>query len=233
MIGINAIAEIASLLGDPARANILFAMKEDGQVSSGDLAIVAGVAPSTASEHLAKLVDAGLAKTVSKGRRRYYSLADPTVAEVLEGVEGLAKLLARKEPNKSQWYEEAIHSRSCLDHLAGRIGGQLAGAAISKGLLRHTKIGPELTDAGGDWLRSMGTNLETIKSEPRRFIRLCPDWLDEPPHLGGAIGAEVLRGFVRMDWMRRVPGTKQIKITPRGIEGLRKQFDIDVNADSN
>ena len=58
MIGVNAIAEIASLLGDPARANILFALKEDGQVSSGDLAIVAGVAPSTASEHLAKLVDA-------------------------------------------------------------------------------------------------------------------------------------------------------------------------------
>ena len=59
------ISYVASLIGDPARANMLFALKLDGRISAGELSVVAGVAPSTASEHLAKLAEAGLAPWVA------------------------------------------------------------------------------------------------------------------------------------------------------------------------
>ena len=48
-------AEVASLVGDPARANILCALLDGRALTAGELAYAAGVTPQTASGHLAKL----------------------------------------------------------------------------------------------------------------------------------------------------------------------------------
>lgn len=230
MVGVASIAEVASLIGDPARANMLFALKDDEHISAGDLSAVAGVAPSTASEHLAKLTQAGLVKMTAQGRRRYYSLADPAVAMVLEGVEGLAGTLSKRNPKPLRWDQAMIHARCCLDHLAGRLGARLAGAAMAKGFISHSSSGPELTDKGAVWLGSLSIDVGALRAEPRRFLRLCPDWTEESIHIGGAVGAAMLRGLVDLGWLRRVHGSRKVLVTPKGVSGFRSQLDLDVRA---
>jgi len=215
-------------MGDPARTNILYALKDDGWVSAGDLTVVAGVAASTASEHLAKLSDAGLVSMRIDGRKRYYQLADPAVADVLDSVEGLAGLLQKRAATPPSWDREMVHLRACLDHLAGRLGGRIAGALVDRGLVRHSSKGVELTDDGASWLGSLGADIATLKAEPRRLIRLCPDWTSEMPHIGGSVGAAMLRGFVNMGWLRRLPGKHRVAITPVGVNAFRERLELDV-----
>lgn len=230
MIGIACIAEVASLIGDPARANMLFALRDDERISAGDLSAIAGIAPSTASEHLAKLTEAGLIRMTAQGRRRYYSLADPAVAEVLAGVEGLASTLSKRKPQPLPWDQAMIHARCCLDHLAGRLGAQLAGAIMAKGFIRHSSSGPDLTDEGAAWLALLNIDVGALRAEPRRFLRLCPDWIEESLHIGGAVGGAMLRGLVDLGWLRRVHGSRKVLVTPKGVSGFRSQLDLDVRA---
>jgi DNA-binding transcriptional ArsR family regulator len=228
MIGINAMAEVAALMGDPARANMLYALVEDGCLSASELAAVAAVAPSTASEHLAKLVQSGMVAMSAKGRKRYFSLADPAVAEVMKGVEGLAESLSRKRPGPLPWDQATIHARCCLDHLAGRLGAQVAGAVMAKGFIAHSPRGPYLSEAGAAWMATLGADPRPLEAEPRRFLRLCTDWVEDSSHLGGALGAELLKGFLRRDWLRRPQGSRIVKVTPLGAAAFRDQLDLDV-----
>src|ERR1700732_3308551 len=80
------LAEIAALVGDPARANILTALLDGRALTAGELAYVAGVSPQTASGHLAKLTLSGMLALQKQGRHRYYSLATPQVASMLESI---------------------------------------------------------------------------------------------------------------------------------------------------
>src|SRR6202047_1264719 len=84
------IALIAALVGDPARANMLTALMTGRALTASELAHEAGVTPQTASSHLAELEAGGLIEQKKQGRHRYFRLADPDVAGVLEGLEGLA-----------------------------------------------------------------------------------------------------------------------------------------------
>jgi DNA-binding transcriptional ArsR family regulator len=229
MEGISRIAGAAAMIGDPARANMLYALKNDGWVSAGDLAAVAGVAPSTASEHLGRLLDAGMIRMRASGRRRYYALATPKVAEVMEGVESLARALeSRAEP--ARWDRTTIHARFCLDHLAGHLGGRLAGAAFAGGFAAHTQNGPRLLRKGAIWLHSIGVDVAALRAEPRRFLSLCPDWNGDLPHLGGAVSAAMLRALLQDGWLRRVPGRRQAQVTPRGVARFRADLGLDVRA---
>lgn len=230
MVGVASIAEVAALIGDPARANMLYAMVDDGPVSAGDLSAVAGVAPSTASEHLAKLCEAGMVRVNVQGRRRYYSLTEPGVAQVLSAIEGLAGNLAKQRPQPLPWDQGLVHARACLDHLAGRLGGALANAAMARGLIRHRTAGPELTRRGAAWVETFGVDAAALQAAPRRFLRLCPDWIDDSPHLGGGLGAALLKGMVAQGWLRRVPGSRKVRVTPKGIAGFRSQLDLDVRS---
>jgi DNA-binding transcriptional ArsR family regulator len=228
MIGVASVARVAALMGDPARTNILYALKDDGTVSAGDLTAVAGVAPSTASEHLAKLTEAGLVTMRADGRKRYYRLADPAVADVLDSVEGLAALLQKQAAEQPAWDSEAVHVRACLDHLAGRLGGRVAGTLIDRGLVRHSSKGVDLTDDGAVWLGSLGADVATLRAEPRKLIGLCPDWTGDLPHLGGSVGAAMLNGFVSNGWLRRLPGKHRVAITPTGVTAFRDRLGLDV-----
>ncbi|MEQ8357091.1 MAG: helix-turn-helix transcriptional regulator [Kiloniellaceae bacterium] len=228
MIGVASIAEVAALMGDPARANMLFALKDDGWIAAGALSALAGVAPSTASEHLAKLSDAGLIGVSVRGRRRYYSLADPAVAEVLEAIEGLAGTLKQRNPAPQRWDQGLIHARACLDHLAGRLGARLADAAVTKGFIRDLSSRPELTEAGVAWIASLDVDIDSLRAEPRRFLRLCPDWVEETAHIGGAVGAALLKGLVEAGWLRRERGSPKVLVTPKGVSRFRAQLDLDV-----
>ena len=80
------IAPIAALAGDPGRANILSILMDGRALTASELAAVAGVTAQTASSHLAKLVERKLLTVEKRGPRRFYRLATPLVARMLEGL---------------------------------------------------------------------------------------------------------------------------------------------------
>ena len=80
------VAAAAALLAEPARAALVVALTEDETLPASELAARAGVAPSTASEHLRRLVAGGFLASRKHGRHRYFSLADPAVADAVEAL---------------------------------------------------------------------------------------------------------------------------------------------------
>ena len=84
------IAEIAGLVGEPARATMLSALLDGRALTATELAYAARITPQTASTHLAKLTEAGLITPLRDGRYRYFRLASPKVAQMLDGIMAVA-----------------------------------------------------------------------------------------------------------------------------------------------
>lgn len=218
------ISEAAQLIGDPARANMLLALKDDGEISAGALADCAGVAASTASEHLAKLVAAGLITMRKQGRRRYYALAGYAVAEALESIEGIANTLSAGGLRPAEQDRAGLHARCCFDHIAGRVGVGICDGMLANGFLVHSAAGVDLSVEGRAWLAAIGVDMGSVAQSPRRLVRLCSDWSMNALHVGGATGAAILTGCLRQGWMRRRRGSTVLTVTPAGRAVLRKSF---------
>jgi DNA-binding transcriptional ArsR family regulator len=84
------IAEIATLVGEPARATMLSGLLDGRALTASELAFAARITPQTASTHLGKLTEAGLISAIRDGRHRYFRLASPKVAEMLNGIMAVA-----------------------------------------------------------------------------------------------------------------------------------------------
>src|SRR3974377_368847 len=84
--------EVAALVGDAARATMLASLMGGQALTASELAYLAGISRPTASEHLAKLVDARLIAITKQGRFRYYRIASPLVARMLESIERVAEI---------------------------------------------------------------------------------------------------------------------------------------------
>src|SRR5215510_9048909 len=84
------LAEVAALVGDPARATMLSSLIDGRAMTASELALAARITPQTASSHLAKLTAAGVLSVVRRGRHRHFRLASPTVVEMIEGIVAVA-----------------------------------------------------------------------------------------------------------------------------------------------
>jgi DNA-binding transcriptional ArsR family regulator len=236
------VAQVAGLIGEPARAAVLMALIDGRALAASTLAQEAGVAPSTISGHLGRLTDAGLVSVEASGRHRYYRLSGPEVADTLES---LARL-APPEPVRSLRQATRAHAlrraRTCYDHLAGRLGVALTDALLDRGDLVAQRastaatdpiLGPgrahafHLTDAGAAHLAQLGVAIEPRSRRP--LIRYCVDWSEQRPHLGGALGAAMLQMLLAREWVRRGSG-RAILTTPTGEAALADHFGIDAAA---
>jgi DNA-binding transcriptional ArsR family regulator len=130
MIAGPIIAEIATLVGDPARAKISSALLDGRAQTASELAFAAGITPQTASTHLARLTEAGLLSVARSGRHRYFRIASPTVAEMIYGIVAVA---LEKRPRYRPLTRQAHAlntARICFDHLAGRLSVDLVADAF-------------------------------------------------------------------------------------------------------
>jgi hypothetical protein len=200
----------------------------------GELARHAEIAPSTASEHVARLINGGLAAATHQGRHRYVRLADPASAELIEGLAeyatpGPPTPLERGRSLRAVRASEAIaRARTCYDHLAGRLGVRMTDALTGAGLLDQAG-GFALTAAGLDWLESaMGVDVAALRAGRRPLVRQCIDWTERRPHLGGASGAAICGRFLAEGWIRRINGGRAVRVTPAGAEALRRLQGIDL-----
>ncbi len=218
------IAEVASLIGDPARANMLSALKDEGVLSATDLAHVAGIAPNTASGHLAKLAAARMVTVERRGRHRYYGLAYHEVAETLEVLEALAVRTAPRFRPKSRQDDANRYARSCYDHLAGRLGVRLSEALVQLDYIERKTDGFSLSGSGEKAFAAFSIDIGALKAKRRRMLRACPNWSEDTVHLGGALAASLFQRFCELGWLRKKRGNRIVLLTPKGRTALRQHF---------
>jgi DNA-binding transcriptional ArsR family regulator len=218
-------AAVGRLIGDPARGNMLDAMMDGRAHSAGELAVVAGVSPATASGHLRQLLDGHLVAVAVQGRHRYYRLASPAVARMLEGLMAITAprpARSRATPHVPDALREA---RTCYDHLAGRLGIAITDRLEANGVVQIDSDGILVTDHGQTWLADHAFNVDAARGRSRRPVcRPCLDWTERRPHLAGALGAALLDGLIARGWIARAEGSRAIAVTRSGAPELLQLF---------
>jgi len=224
------LAHVARMIGDPARAEMLGALLGGEALTSGELARRAGVAPATASEHLARLVDGGLVVRRSSGRHRYYALAGPDVAVALEGLARISPDGGTAARRDSPEMQALRFARTCYDHLAGGLGVRLADTLLERGFIAPD--GFAVTDTGRDWLRTLDIDLDELRKGRRALTRQCLDWTERRDHLAGAVGAALASAMLERRWLVRIDGSRALRLTLRGREGLYRSLALEIDTPS-
>lgn len=213
------ISEIAALIGDPARANMLMALLDGRALTVSELAGAAGVALPTASGHLAKLQAAGLLSAEKQGRHRYLRLSGPDVAEALEGLMTLAARTGAFRVRTGPRDAAMRDARVCYDHLAGHRAVALLQGLENRGWLK----GEGLTDEGRAGLTALSIDLGPLERARRPLCRHCLDWSERRNHLGGALGAAILDLILERRWARRETG-RALSFSRDGDAALKAAF---------
>ena len=239
------LAHTAALIGDPGRARVLRALTDGRELAASVLAHEAGVAPSTASVHLAKLVDGGLVVGERRGRHRYFRLATPEVARALEALARIAPVAPVRSLREGTKAHAVRAARTCYDHLAGRLGVALMAGLIDAGVItggdgryerarargdRPSAAGRDLdyrlSDGGPHRLRDLGVDVDRAMAGPRAPIRYCVDWSEQDHHLSGALGAALAARLFELQWVRRLPRTRAVLLTDDGRAGVAERLGI-------
>lgn len=221
------IAMVASLVGDPARANMLTALMTGRALTASELAQEAGITPQTASSHLAKLEAGGLVEPEKQGRHRYYRLADPDVAGVLEALAGLAARAGHMRVRTGPKDPALRRARICYDHLAGDLGVQMLDSMKRQRLLRHDRQDIRLTAEGTRFLQKHLQISEDMLRHPRRPVcKACLDWSERRHHLAGTLGAAIMKRFTELKWAARdpEPGSRVVNFTRNGEKRFAALF---------
>jgi DNA-binding transcriptional ArsR family regulator len=220
-----ALARLAALLADPARATMAQALMAGQALTAGELARAASITPPTATAHLAKLVDGGLVAVHAQGRHRFFRIADAAAAAALEGM-----MVAAHSPRAAWPHGQGLRdARTCWDHLAGRLGVALHAALVGQGMIRPSAGGWEATEAGVARLALLGVDLEAARRAPR-FAADCMDWSERVPHLGGGLARALCSHCVARGWVRRGAGEglarRLTTVTPEGARALREALGV-------
>lgn len=212
-------AGIAAAIGDPTRARMLSVLLGGGSLPAGEIARAAGVNPSTASAHLARLVDHGLVAVQSQGRHRYYRVRDAEVAHALEAL----SLVAERASVSGKWLREPYRplkfARTCYRHLAGELGVRLLDGLVARGRLVGRGESYEVTPAGRSWLEEIGMEPRAIASG-ERYAFPCLDWSERRHHLAGRLATSLLEHFLSRRWLARTAHSRALSLTPQGRRAL-------------
>jgi DNA-binding transcriptional ArsR family regulator len=224
----ESIARFASLLADRSRVAMCLALLDGRPWTAGELGSQAGVARSTATEHLNLLVEAGLLAEERQGRHRYVRLANPEVAQL---VEDLAAAVGQAERPQSlravRASDRLAAARTCYDHLAGGLGVALFDGLVAAGFV-DVADGLVLTAAGRTWFCDLAGAAAVEPPRSRPLLRTCLDWTERRPHLGGALGAALCHQLVERRWIARASEHRAVTITTAGSRALADLLDIQV-----
>jgi DNA-binding transcriptional ArsR family regulator len=218
----GAAASIAAAIGEPARARMLYCLLDNHARTGTELAVIADVSPSTASVHLNRLKTEGLVKVVVQGKHRYYSLQSAEVARVLEGLSVLAGGARPKFVPHTPGRLRA--ARTCYDHIAGTLGVLLHDRLEAGGWLSNSY---DLTPAGVKGFEMLGVDIAETRGLHRRFAFPCLDWSERRSHLGGALGAALLKLAIRKRWVTQELDSRALSVTSLGRREMRARFGLE------
>jgi DNA-binding transcriptional ArsR family regulator len=215
------ITNIAAMIGDHARAEVLSNLMSGMALTATELADAAGVTRQTISTHLAKLTDAGLLSVEAQGRHRYFRIADAEVAQLLESLMGVAFGTGAVRVRSSPREPALRKARVCYDHLAGELGVLVYESLAHRGAFALGAGGISLTSQGQDLVRVLGIDPNQPPASRRPFCRTCLDWSERRHHLAGQLGTLLLDRFQQLGWARRMPDSRVLAFTPDGETALR------------
>jgi DNA-binding transcriptional ArsR family regulator len=208
------LADLGEAIGDPSRAAMLVALMGGVALPASELAQVAGVAASTATSHLRRLTDAGLVVARAQGRHRYFALAGPHVAEALER---LATLDVRGSPRRPLPDEALSLARTCYAHFAGRVAVAFWKRAVEERWVRWTDASVSLLPRGQ---AALARRELLVDAALPLTGTSCLDWSERVPHVSGRLGVALCGALFARGWVKRVQGSRAVRVTARGEEGL-------------
>lgn len=214
------ISRLGSLIGDPARANMLTALMGGKALTASELAGEAGVTQQTASSHLSKLEDGGLIACRRQGRHKYFGLADESVARGLEVLMGMAAGAGHLRTRTGPRNAELLEARVCYNHLAGSMGTRLFDHMVRSAFIELGQQGLVLTPAGRRFAIGFGIDLMGLEQKRSPLCRECLDWSERRSHLAGSLGRAVLARIEDLGWARRDRSSRVVRFTEEG----RKSF---------
>lgn len=221
----NDFISIAGLICEPSRAKMLWSLLDGRAYTATELAIAADISTTSASNHLAKLLESNILKVEIQGRNRYYSFAGAEVAYAIESLANLAvkdSSLKKKDPMATG----VKKCRTCYDHLAGFVAVEIVEAFEQKDFLQKTETAYSVTKKGWEWF----SNLEIFESDftgnRRPITRQCLDWSERRPHLAGQLGAAFLEKTLSKKWFRKIQFSRELIITRKGRKEMLEMLDL-------
>ncbi|UVJ44607.1 helix-turn-helix domain-containing protein [Pseudomonas sp. LS1212] len=226
---IPCISQIATLLADPKRSAMLWALIDGTARASEELASLAGLSPSSASAHLARLSAGGLLKREARGRQRFFRLAAPEVGAAVEALASVS--VANNAPYDTG--ETALDlpaaplsmrkARICRDHLSGDLAAELYQRMIDAQWIESLDHRLEVTAKGSLELANYGIYIQALARREKQTLCTCrSDWSDRRPHLGGALGASLLKLFIQSGWLKLNDGHRAVQVTAVGLKEIGK-----------
>ena len=142
MNAVSSISQIASLMADPKRSAMLWALIDGTPRLANELAMMTGLTSSSACAHLSLLSSAGLLRHEARGRKRYFRLATPQVGAAVEALASVQLESARGERAKAPMSPLPMslrRARRCGDHLGGVLGQALFRLFLQSGWMREAE----------------------------------------------------------------------------------------------
>jgi DNA-binding transcriptional ArsR family regulator len=223
---IDALAKAAKLLAEPARAAMLVKLMGGRAIPAGELAFSAHVSPQTASEHLARLTEAGFITARRQGRHRYYALANEEVAYAVESLLVLSSRSRAKAIGPALGTIE--YARTCYAHLAGWLGVAITDALQQEGYLVPAQSRAfTVTEQGRAWFEQRGIDLPGPPgTADAKLARRCPDWTERRPHIAGTLGVALCKRFAELGWIAPTRKSRAVRVTVKGRKAFLKHLHI-------
>jgi DNA-binding transcriptional ArsR family regulator len=218
------LAAIGTVIGSETRAAIICALMSGTAHTGGELARHCGVAPSTVSEHIGILLDAGLVTLEAQGRHRYVRLRSREVADAVEQLGTAFRDLGA--PPLPRLPVALAFARTCYDHLAGHVGVMVHDRLHALGHVESSGDGVRITDDGWAWLDQLGI---AVGPSTRPPARRCLDWSERRAHLGGPAATALLDHMLEQRWFRRNMHQRRVlELTDTGRRALAHHLDLEV-----
>ena len=209
---------------------MLYCLMDGHARTSTELSVVAEVSPSTASVHLRRLEEAHLVTILPQGKHRFYSLRGPDVAHALESLSVLIGFSGSRHEFVPSTPTRLRAARTCYDHMAGAAAVALHDRFISLGWLSTHPDGHgtayDLSSEGANSLQRLDIDIKSARVLRRRFACPCLDWSERRPHIGGALGAALLKLATKRKWVIQDLDSRALSITALGRREFQTRFGL-------
>lgn len=221
------ISALAAALADSTRAEAVAALLSGTGHTSGELARACGVAPSTMSSHLSKLIDAGVVRVEAAGRYRHYRIASQELADLLERMDEI-ELPETEPPERPSPGRDISYARSCYDHVAGRLGVELHDSCIANGWIERDADNVALTDPGRIFFEErLDIDVVALLARRRPMLRIDLDWTERRDHLAGSLPAALLTHMLTCRWLTRGNDKRILRVTEQGRDQIKNLFGVE------
>lgn len=222
----NKFLKVASLIGDPVRATILWTLLDGKAFTATELSIAADTSPQNISMHLNKLVQSQLLCVESQGRHKYYRYAGKEIAYAVEALANLIPFDNSKPKSINENISPVKYCRSCYDHLAGKIGVAVADSLLKQKIIINNNNAFELSKKGEKWFNDLEIIVDDLKYQRRSFLRPCLDWSERRYHIAGSLAASLFDKMLASGWLRKTKNSRAIIITGEGQKKMYEHFKL-------